>query len=301
MAISPLTSSGDVTLISTIKSSKLVNDWKKTFDIDIKDELLGSEEIYLYQCNRTKLFFFEPSSIAGSGLLYEKLQKYDWFYMPDKWEHQIALQNIKGSQKVLEVGCAFGAFIEAGLKSKIDIQGIEMNESAVAVARSKSLPVTNLSLETFAQSYPESLDAICSFQVLEHVQNPKDFIEWSIQSLKIGGLLIICVPNCESFLKHQHNILDMPPHHMLRWSETSFKSLEGLFPIKLQRVEREPLAAYHVSGYLESYANYFKTKNPLNKLFFNRYTHKFYKFFLQHGFRKYCLGQSLYVEFRKIA
>jgi 2-polyprenyl-3-methyl-5-hydroxy-6-metoxy-1,4-benzoquinol methylase len=300
MPVSPLTDSEDVTLISVMQSSKLINEWKRQFQIDITTELSRSEEIYLYQCNQTKLFFFAPSNISGSGWLYEQLQKFDWFYMPHKWEHQIALQDLKDCRKVIEVGCAFGAFVELGLKAGLNIQGIELNEAAVTVAQSRNLPVRNMNLKDFADSHPESLDALCSFQVLEHIPNPKDFLEWSIRSLKVGGKLIICVPNSESFLKHQYNLLDMPPHHMLKWTKSAFCSLEKLFPIKLEKAVREPLASYHVSGYLGSYSSYFRTHNPLSALLFNRHTLRLYERLLQLGLRKYLTGQSLYVQFRKL-
>jgi len=301
MPASPLTESENITLVSAIPSSRLIHDWKETFQIDITGELSGCEEIYLYQCNQTKLLFFEPSSVTGSGWLYKQLQKFDWFYMPDKWEHQIALQDLKGCRDVLEVGCAFGSFVEAGLTAGLNIQGIELNQAAVEAAQGKDLPVENLDLQEYADAYPNSLDALCSFQVLEHVPNPKQFLSWSLQALKVNGKLIICVPNSESFLKHQYNLLDMPPHHMLKWSEIAFRSLEKIFPVRLERVEREPLMSYHVSGYLNAYSNYFRSRNQLNRLLFNRHTLRFYEKVLQLGLRKYVTGQSLYVQFRKLS
>lgn len=300
MPASPLTESENITLISAISSSQLIHDWKETFQIDVTGEFSGCEEIYLYQCNQTKLLFFEPSFVAGSACLYEQLQKFDWFYMPHKWEHQGAIQDLKDCHEILEVGCAFGSFIQTCLENGFNIRGIELNKAAVAVAQSKGLPVENLSLEDIASSQPASLDAICSFQVLEHIPSPKDFLGWAIQALKPNGKLILCVPNSESFLKYQYNLLDMPPHHMLKWSETAFRALEQLFPVKLEKVIREPLASYHVSGYLSSYSSYFRTQHPLNVLLFNRYTLRLYEKLLQLGLRNYLTGQSLYVQFRKL-
>lgn len=299
MPISPLTGSLDTTLIFTIETSKLIKDWKETFGIDISNELAKIEDIYLYQCNKTKLLFFKPSTATGSNSLYEKLQTKDWFYMPHKWEHQVALQDIESCNDVLEVGCAFGSFVEAGLEAGIKIRGIELNNAAVEIAKGKNLPVTRQNLSDFANAHVETLDAVCSFQVLEHVPNPKDFLEWSIQSLKIGGQLIICVPNSESFLKNQYNLLDLPPHHMLRWSETSFRALESLLPIKLEKVIKEPLALYHVSSFLDSYSGLFKARYPLSAFLLNRYMLGLCEKILQLGPRKYLTGQSLYVQFRR--
>lgn len=300
MLLSPLVHSDNITLLKTIPSAKLINDWKNSFNIDISLELKGHNEIYLYQCNQTKIKFFAPLDIAGSSKLYEQLQKFYWYYMSNKWEHQIALKDLSNCKKIIEIGSAFGDFVKSGIEAGLNIKGIELNEAAVVAARARKLPVECLDIQEATNIYNESLDGVCSFQVLEHVPNPKDFINNSIQMLKRGGKLIFCVPNAESFLKHQYCLLDMPPHHMLQWSEASFRSLEKLFPLKLEKVLYEPLASYHVSGYLTSYNKYFRSVSPLGRLLFNRYTLPVYETCLQLGLRKILTGQSLYVQFRKL-
>lgn len=297
--VSPLTGSKDITLIRTIESIQLIRDWQRDFNIDITAELQGHEQVYLYQCNQTYLKFFTPPDIAGSGKLYEQLQNFEWFYIPEKWEHKVALRNLSKYKQILEIGCAFGSFVQAGLKAGLDVTGIELNEAAVKVAQQKKLPVEYVNLQDFADSHPESADAVCSFQVLEHISNPKNFIELSLKVLKNNGILILCVPNSESFLKYQYTLLDMPPHHMTQWSEASFRSLEYLFPLKLEKVIREPLAKYHVTGYIASHASKLQLVSPWTKLFFNRYTLNTYKLLLNVGIRRFLTGQSLYIQFRK--
>ena len=297
---SPLIGSQDIVLLKSFEASPLINDWNQSFNIDITSELRGYKEIHLYQCRQTKLRFFFPSDIAGSDRLYEQLQRFDWFYMPNKWEHKVALKNFSRCENVLEVGCAFGSFVESALKAGVNIQGIELNSSAVQVAKNNNLPVENIDLGEFSNKYPASQDAICSFQVLEHIPQPKNFIELCIKTLKPRGKLIFCVPNAESFLKYQYNLLDMPPHHMTQWTAETFKSLENIFPVKLEKVLKEPLADYHIHGYLYSHCNHICGISPLGKLIFNRYTLPFYQFLLKSGLRHFVTGQSIYVEFRKL-
>jgi 2-polyprenyl-3-methyl-5-hydroxy-6-metoxy-1,4-benzoquinol methylase len=298
--LSPIADTNDVTLLKTIQIEELIHNWDKIHQIDITSELHGYSEIKLYQCNQTKLKFFVPFEVAGSGKLYEKLQNFDWYYVPDKWEHQVALQNLSDCQQILEVGCGFGAFIKMALDFGLNIKGIELNQSAVEIARQQNLPVESIDLHDFTNLYPKSMDAICSFQVLEHIADPKSFLTLLIDLLKPNGKLILCVPNADSFLKYYDNLLDMPPHHMTQWSEFSFKALEKIFPIEIEKVIREPLASEHVSWCVGSYRSHLCSISPLAKLLFNRYTCPVYEKILQAGMKNFVTGQSLYVQFRKV-
>jgi SAM-dependent methyltransferase len=302
MYASPLTGSPDTTLLRTIETERLVRDWKEYFGIDIAGELREQEHVYLYRCNTTGLEFFTPPDLAGSATLYEKLQKLDWYYMADKWEFRVALRDLLDChcRDVLEIGAAFGHFVKLGMEAGLNVRGFELNEEAVSCAREKSLPVERLDLEEASALYPNSLDALCGFQVLEHVTNPRDFLRWSIQMLRPGGKLIFCVPNSKSFLRYQYNLLDMPPHHMLHWSEESFRALEQLYPIKVERVVYEPLARYHISGYLAAYGDHFLPKHALGRLLLQGLVLPICRRGLALGLNRFLTGQSLYVRFRKV-
>ncbi|MGK7940290.1 MAG: methyltransferase domain-containing protein [Crocosphaera sp.] len=299
-ARSPLTGSDDITLLEVMSAQKLIDDWQLHTQIDITEEFNNCSEIYLYRCNQTKLKFFYPFETVGSDKLYEQLDRFDWYYTDEKWEYALALRDLEYCETVLEIGSGFGFFVEKAQREDINITGIELNEHAVTIAQRKQLPVKKIDLQIVAENSPNAYDAVCSFQVLEHVVNPKDFIRWAVEALKPGGKLILGVPNAKSFLKHQYCLLDMPPHHMSQWSASTFKALEKLFPLQLTKVEYEPLADYHVTGYLTSYRDYICSVSPFGKYLFNEAAMEYYEQVLNQGLRKWFPGQTLYVEFEKL-
>ena len=225
--------------------------WRERLNLEIDDtEWTSIERVALYRCPACRLEFFPPS-LAGSDQLYERLQRFDWYYMPTKWEHGIAIDDIAHGARVLEVGCATGTFIERmATVPGVDACGIELNRAAVAEAQRLGRRVTHESLGDLARREPRSFDVVCSFQVLEHVPDPRAFLSDSVSLLRPGGRLIFCVPHADSFIRREVNPLDMPPHHVSRWTRSAIHSLESLFGLTTVRIIDEPLAAYHIMGYL---------------------------------------------------
>jgi len=301
--VSPITRTEQVTLLSTLQSHQLIEDWKKDFGIDILKHLDGYEEIQLYECNQSKLLFFTPTETAGSDKLYEQLEKFDWYYMPRKWEHDVAVQDLSGSQRVLEVGSGRGAFVERLYKEEnINAVGIELNSKAVASAKTKGINIRQVDLHELAEEKESSFDAVCSFQVLEHVSDPLMFLQGQLKLIKPGGKLIIGVPNAESFMKHcKNNLLDQPPHHVTRWCKQTFLFLESVFPLKVQHFRTEPLAKYHIDWYVSTQLS----RLPQNRLIrspSSRLMHHIFKPMLRKStsVRNLIEGMTLYVCYKKL-
>jgi 2-polyprenyl-3-methyl-5-hydroxy-6-metoxy-1,4-benzoquinol methylase len=255
--LSPLTFSSNTKLLKTFDTSHIIRSWKEQLDIDISDESNGVKEIHLYRCLDSQLDFFVPVCLAGSEILYRQLQRYLWYHMMDKWEFDQAMKDLKGCTRILEIGCGPGHFLEKVLKNTkgISVKGIELNTSFRKRARELQLPIEFVRMKDLLQR-KQQYDMICSFQVLEHLTQPFDFLNDLTRLLMPGGTLILSVPNRNNFYKYQFNLLDMPPHHMTRWNEHVFTFLGTLFPLKLTKIEHEPLAPYHVSQFVETYALY---------------------------------------------
>ena len=294
----PLCGSQDTRVAKSIEVEPLVREWERSLRMDVRQEFRGLSRFELRQCGGCSVGYFDPRSLAGSPELYARLEKHEWYYMPRKWEHDVALEDLRGCRRALEVGCGFGDFVgRAREEQGIEIEGIEQNASAVQRAAQRGWPVRRLDLLELGAQSPAAYDAVCSFQVLEHLADPAKFLAACCTLLRAGGKLLLGLPDTESFLRYQFNILDLPPHHMTRWSAKVLHRLPELFPLRVERLKREPLAEYHVEGYVDAYTSVLTRRGLLTSL-----CHPLVRALLTNtlkrtGVRHLLRGQTLYVAY----
>ena len=128
---------------------------------------------------------------------------------------------------------------------QLNVTGIEINSLAVKRAREKGLTIYEERIENHSSKNKFKYDIICSFQVLEHISDVKSFIEACLTCLKTEGILIISVPNNLSFISEFDAILNMPPHHVGLWDESSLQKISSFFSMKFDSIYKEPLQEYH--------------------------------------------------------
>lgn len=249
---SPLTGGGDVTLLETLSTQAITAAWRQWIGIDISARWGGCEQVQLFRCNRTGQEFFAPESIAAGPELYEQLALADYYYLADKWEHEIAFTDVRRCRRVLDVGCGAGAFVERLITDfGVSAEGLESNLAAAESARQRGLLVWSEDIRAFAEAHPAGYDAVCAFQVLEHVPDLRRFLQAMLTLVRPGGLVVLAVPNQDSFIRlATNNVLDGPPHHLTRWTSAVLRKLPDLFPLRLTRLVREPLAEYHVGWFV---------------------------------------------------
>lgn len=248
--LSPLNGSSNILLEKEIPSAYIVDLYKKQLDIEVDKYFKGIETVRLYECLETGYRFYHPFNTDGDSAFYEGLQKHSWYYMDWKWEHDIASKHIRPADSILEVGCARGGFL-AGIKSYCAKGvGLELNVSAAEAAREKGLTVFSQTIQEHARLHPEKYDMVCSFQVAEHISSIREFLQASLDALKVGGLLVLSVPDNNSliFLSNHDISLNMPPHHMGLWDANSLIKLQEIFRMRLEEMKFEPLQEYHL-GY----------------------------------------------------
>jgi len=231
----------DSEAVESVERAELIDSYRQR-GIDVST-YLRDRSITLRHCNNCKLGFFDPACV-GDGLFYEQLQMQDWYYQDDKPEYARAATLVPEGSSVLEVGCGKGAF-RAWLPESVRYKGLEFNDEAVQKARAAGLEVRKQPVEVHVDE-GRRYDIVCAFQVLEHVEHPKQFFHACVQALKPGGTLMIAVPAQDSFLAIAPNSpLNMPPHHVTRWTDRALTNLAYSEGLHNADIWHEPVADFH--------------------------------------------------------
>jgi 2-polyprenyl-3-methyl-5-hydroxy-6-metoxy-1,4-benzoquinol methylase len=248
--ICPLSNSKNVEKLETILIDDIKRLYLRNLNINLESEIIGIDSVDLYHCLDSDLIFFSPA-ITGSEAFYEALQRRYDYYMDEKDEYDYACQWIRPTDHVLEIGCGKAAFSDR--LSTPDYCGLEFSQKAIEMAKSKGRDVRLESIQDHSNHSIEMYDVVCAFQVLEHVSELDEFIRSSIACLKPNGILIYSTPSLDSFARKVTNFaLDMPPHHVTRWSDKALKNISHYHPIEHIEIWHEPLQAVHQSFYLDT-------------------------------------------------
>lgn len=97
--------------------------------------------------------------------------------------------------RLLDVGCATGAFLQLAQQNGWEVAGTEYSQYAAAFA--KNLLKTDIFCGHLADAKFEeaSFDVVTFWHVLEHVNDPMGYLREAYRVLKPSGLLVIAVPN----------------------------------------------------------------------------------------------------------
>lgn len=126
-----------------------------------------------------------------------------------------AVRPFTGDGPWLDVGCSTGAFLRAGVAAGLDIEGIDVSETAVATARAAGLRATASPIENFTPARPYAV--ITAFDLVEHLLAPAAFLERARDWLLPGGRLVTTVPDIGSIharLMGSHWYYYAPPLHV---------------------------------------------------------------------------------------
>jgi SAM-dependent methyltransferase len=112
------------------------------------------------------------------------------------------------------------------------------------------------SIGEHAQRNAGRYDVVCAFQVLEHVAAPRSFLSAAVRCLRPNGRLMVSVPGEDSFAGFAHwDILNMPPHHVTRWTDDCLRTVASLYELHLVEIVPEPLGRNMRRAYAKAHAD----------------------------------------------
>ena len=228
-------------LVERLHVSELVRRYKAKCGADISSAFGSVQFAELYQCKGTGYKFWYPNELAGNEEFYQILSK-AWtnYYRTTRWEYDEASSIVNATDICLEVGCGRGYFIEL-IESKCrNVTGLEFNSQAIKEKVCQSeMYLEDVSVH--AKRVGRKYDKIFTFQVLEHISDPKQCIENCLLMLKPGGNLVISVPNDDYIIhKNMADAFNLPPHHMGYYNANIFKELSKIFDLELVSISNQP-------------------------------------------------------------
>lgn len=137
-------------------------------------------------------------------------------------------------KRILDVGCGNGFFLAAAKEESKYCLGSEISKINIERGRKNTgLPIYSDRLENFPE---KDFDIIVSFDVLEHVENPVEFVQSIKNLLKPKGCIFMYTPNFDSFsikVMGEYSSLIDPTAHVILFNRTSIEKLAELMNMKV--------------------------------------------------------------------
>lgn len=152
--------------------------------------------------------------------------------------------------RLLDVGCGLGFLVKLANENGFLAYGIDSGKACIIVGREKLKVNTQFSnLSTF---HPKNkFDMIVANHVIEHSNNPREFLRQVKRVLKPGGQVLISCPNFDSlmlwvFQERWYGLV--PKQHRFQFSPKSLRFLLEKEGFKVEKVVVNDLD-YQVSGW----------------------------------------------------
>jgi 2-polyprenyl-3-methyl-5-hydroxy-6-metoxy-1,4-benzoquinol methylase len=134
-----------------------------------------------------------------------------------------------GKVRFLEIGCGTGRLLRvlADLYPDWELAGIEPSEFASQECRDAGFRVLTGTVNEL--SLPgERFGAVCAWNVIEHVDDPRQFLEWIVAHLEPGGHVFLHTPNYGGLMRRLYGpawFEFKPEYHLYYFTHASLTRL----------------------------------------------------------------------------
>jgi SAM-dependent methyltransferase len=139
--------------------------------------------------------------------------------------------------RLLEIGCAYGFFLDEAARAGFEVAGIELAADAAAHARGRGLDVTTGVADAATLERLGAFDVIVLLDVIEHLPDPRDTLALCERHLKPGGIIALTTGDFGSVLARMTGAswrLMTPPQHLWFFSADSMRRLASSLGLKVE-------------------------------------------------------------------
>lgn len=151
--------------------------------------------------------------------------------------------------RLLDIGCGNGSYLSVMKGLGWEVEGVEPDSKAAALARSEVGDCIQEASFEEAQIEPDSFDVITLNHIVEHVSDPDLLLERCHECLREGGHVVLRTPNSESLghrvFKESWQSLDVPRHLHVFSRESIVHIAEGA-GFKVEKLRTVPRDAHVV-------------------------------------------------------
>jgi SAM-dependent methyltransferase len=152
------------------------------------------------------------------------------------------LKSLPAGARLLDVGCGRGAFVAFAREMNVDAVGLDFNASQIEIGKSQfglggSLHLLDLRRGGLVDLNLGTFDVVSMFEVIEHVEGPRQLLEGASRVMRPGGMMLISCPNEDRIRVGPRIFVDYPPHHLTRWRKQTLITLMGDLGFELVRFD----------------------------------------------------------------
>jgi|TARA_B110000879_G_scaffold211061_1_gene302663 2-polyprenyl-3-methyl-5-hydroxy-6-metoxy-1,4-benzoquinol methylase len=180
-----------------------------------------SEIVDYYSNNYELTKYFSPITVIRYNEILDEIEKY------------------RKTGNLLDIGAGYGFFLEIAKKRGWNVYGTELTDKAINYCTEKGLSMFKGEIQNIDCGELE-FDVIISIEVIEHVNNPIEYLKKCNEILRKGGNLYLTTPNFNSYLRYRlkenYNVIEYP-NHLGYFTRKTLRKLfieNGFKPLKIQ-------------------------------------------------------------------
>jgi 2-polyprenyl-3-methyl-5-hydroxy-6-metoxy-1,4-benzoquinol methylase len=183
---------------------------------------------------------------------------------------------VTGKGRLLDVGCGPGVFLEVARERGWRVEGLEFNAWCVERVRGLGIPVVDSPLE-MADLAAGTYQCVTLWTVLEHIVEPRPFLESIRRLLAPEGVALVLVPNVDSLairILHEKAVTFAGDSHVNHFSPATLMRLLAMSGFAVADCETLLTEIGTINNYLSFEDPYFGDAQPVLDLLTPEYLHQ---------------------------